>query len=280
MVIFTKKISTMLNTKFVFKQAKSFIGMVHLQALPGTPNNQFSPEKIIEKAVTEAHLLKKIGFDSILIENMHDVPYLNNNAGHEISTLMSIIGYEIKKLTQLPVGVQILAGANKQALACAFAANMDYIRAKGFVFGHIADEGYMDSCAGELLRYRKQMGAESIAIFTDIKKKHSSHSLTADVSITATAEAAEFFLSDGIIITGNSTGQEASIQELTLVKQAVKIPVIIGSGISIANLGNYFEKADAFIVGSSIKKHGKWFNEIDPEYAKRLIEKANQLRSK
>ena len=30
----------------------------------------------------------------------------------------------------------------------------------------------MNSCAGDLLRYRKQIGADNIKIFTDIKKKH------------------------------------------------------------------------------------------------------------
>lgn len=43
---------------------------------------------------------------------------------------------------------------------------------------------------------------------------HSSHALTSDVSIEETARAAEFFLSDGVIITGVSTGVEADPQEL------------------------------------------------------------------
>lgn len=49
---------------------------------------------------------------------------------------------------------------------------LDFIRAEGFVFSHVADEGLMNACAGELLRYRKHIGAEHIQIFTDIKKKH------------------------------------------------------------------------------------------------------------
>ena len=49
--------------------------------------------------------------------------------------------------------------------------------------------------------------------FTDIKKKHSSHAITADVSIAETGHAAEFFLSDGVIVTGVSTGTEADLDE-------------------------------------------------------------------
>jgi predicted TIM-barrel enzyme len=45
-----------------------------------------------------------------------------------------------------------------------------YIRAEGFVFSHVADEGLMNACAGQLLRYRKQLGIEEkVAVFTDIK---------------------------------------------------------------------------------------------------------------
>lgn len=56
--------------------------------------------------------------------------------------------------------------------ACCKCSGLDFIRAEGFVFSHVADEGLMNACAGELLRYRKHIGAEHIQIFTDIKKKH------------------------------------------------------------------------------------------------------------
>lgn len=38
---------------------------------------------------------------------------------------------------------------------------------------------------------------------------HSSHAITQDVSLIETAKAAEFFLTDGIIVTGTATGQPA-----------------------------------------------------------------------
>lgn len=49
---------------------------------------------------------------------------------------------------------------------------LDFIRAEGFVFSHVADEGLLDACAGRLLRYRRSIGAGHVMIFTDIKKKH------------------------------------------------------------------------------------------------------------
>lgn len=43
-------------------------------------------------------------------------------------------------------------------------------RAEGFLFSHIADEGLLKACAGDFLRYSKQIGADHIQICTDIMK--------------------------------------------------------------------------------------------------------------
>ena len=129
----------------------------------------------------------------------------------------------------------------------------------------------MDSCAGDLLRHRKAIGAEAVAIFTDIKKKHSAHAVTADVDIVQTAHAAEFFLADGLILTGAATGEAARIDELRAVYAATKLPVLVGSGITAANVKDYLPLADAFIVGSHFKRDGYWENPLDPDRIRRLL---------
>jgi len=264
----------------IFKVPKPVIGMIHVDALPGTPNYKGSVKNIIEKAIAEAKGYLSAGIDSIAIENMHDVPYLNKSAGSEITSLMSIIGYEVKNKTSLPVGIQILAGANKQALSAAHSAGLDFIRAEGFVYSHIADEGIMDADAAELLRFRKSIGAENILIFTDIKKKHSSHAITSDLTIESTANAAEFFLSDGLIITGAETGKEAEVEEIKSVRKVTKLPVIVGSGINNENVERYFPFSDAMIIGSYFKNNNNWKNTIDTLSVKSFMQKISKLRNK
>ena len=57
------------------------------------------------------------------------------------------------------------------------------------MFSHVADEGLMaEADAGPLLRYRRTIGAEAVAILADVKKKHAAHAITSDVDI---AEATE-----------------------------------------------------------------------------------------
>lgn len=261
-----------------FKNAKAIVGMIHVEALPGTPKSNHSMGEIIAQAKAEAIVYKNAGIDMLAIENMHDVPYCNQQVGPEIVAAMTLVGYEVKQTTGLPCGIQILAGANVEALGAAHAAGLDFVRAEGFVFAHVADEGIIGGQAAKLLRYRKQIGAEGVLIVTDIKKKHSSHALTADVDIAETAHAAEFFLSDGVIVTGVSTGQTASLEELAQVKAAVDIPVLIGSGVTLDNVADYLAIADALIIGSYFKSNGHWTQPVDSERVQRFMEKVSTLR--
>ena len=138
------------------------------------------------------------------------------------------------------------------------------------MFAHVADEGLIEASAGALLRYRRAIGADHIRVFADVKKKHSAHAITADIDIAETAKAAEFFLVDGVIVTGVATGQPAEPDEVNSVGRAVSVPTIVRSGITTENLPHYAD-AEAFIVGSSIKQDGIWSNPIDPDRARTLV---------
>lgn len=254
------------------------IGMVHIRALPGTPFSFETIDNICKIAVTEAEMYHTAGFDGILLENMHDRPYLKGKVGPEIVAGMTKAATAVRKKlgNEYPIGIQILAGANIEALAVAHIAGLDFIRAEGGIFAHVADEGIIEACAGELLRERKRLGAERIRIWTDIQKKHSSHSITSDIGLEDWIHGAEFFGIDGVIITGSSTGKSAKSSEVTFAKKNSRIPVIVGSGITPENLIEY-DCADAVIVGSSMKYDGAWDNPINPEQLKAMVEAKKKI---
>jgi membrane complex biogenesis BtpA family protein len=260
-----------------FGAPRALIGVLHVGALPGTPQARLSIDDLIELALTEANIYRDAGFTALAIENTHDRPYLKGGVGPEITAAMTAIAREVKREIGLPLGIQVLAGANREAIAVAHASGADFIRAEGFVFAHVADEGVIESCAAELLRYRRAIGAERVLVFTDIKKKHSAHAITADVSIVETAKAAEFFLADGVIVTGASTGEPASPDEVHDVARGVRVPVLVGSGITPANL-QQFASAHGFIVGSSVKEGGVWWNPIDREAVRAVAGAFGELR--
>lgn len=254
----------------LFGVPRALIGVVHLRALPGTPASELEIPAITAIAVEEARQYEAAGFHGLMIENTHDRPYLKAGVAPEITAAMAVIGAEVRRATKLPLGIQVLAGANSSALAVALACGASFVRVEGFVFAHVADEGLIEGSAGALLRYRRAIGAEHIRVFADVKKKHSAHAITADIDIAETAKAAEFFLVDGVIVTGVATGQPAEPDEVNSVCRAVNVPTIVGSGITAENLPHYAE-AEALIVGSWIKQDGLWSNPINPDRAHALV---------
>ncbi|RMC09046.1 hypothetical protein DUI87_14050 [Hirundo rustica rustica] len=232
--------------------------MVHVGALPGTPRNSLPLTQIIDQACREAEAYKDAGVDGLMVENMHDVPY-TVCPGPEVTAAMAMLAAAVRhSCPRVPLGVQVLCAANQQAIAIALAAGLDFIRAEGFVFSHVADEGIINACAGDLLRYRKYIGADNIQIFADIKKKHRSEIMAHNIPLRDEA----------------SSPMSHSLDE---VKNAVKIPVLVGSGVTLENVRNYLD-ADALIIGSYFKKEGYWANAVDPDRVKKFMEHISKLR--
>lgn len=246
----------------LFGEPRALVGMLHLGALPGAPRAARGLEPVVERAVAEARVYRAAGFHGVVIENMHDRPYLARDVGPEVVAAMTRVGREVVREVGLPLGVQVLAGANREALAVALACGASFVRVEGFVFAHVADEGLLQADAGPLLRYRRAIGADAVRVFADVKKKHASHAVTADLDLVETARAAEFALADGVVVTGISTGREADPREVAAVSAAVAIPTLVGSGIAPENVGR-FQAADGLIVGSSVKRGGRWSGALD-----------------
>lgn len=263
-------------TRVLLDGPHALIGAVHVAALPGTPRASLDVARIVEMAVVDACAYADAGLDAVIVENMHDRPYLRGSAGPEIVAAMTMVVAAVRAAVEVPVGVQILAASDRQAVAVAHAAGASFVRVECFTFAHVGDEGLHQSNAGDLLRYRKSIGADGVRVLSDIKKKHSAHALTADLDIAEAGHAAEFFLADGVIVTGVASGRPASPEEVTRVKAAVHIPVLVGSGITAENLGRY-GAADAYIVGTSLKRDGDWTQPVDPQRARALVAARGRL---
>lgn len=264
----------------IFPQLKTIIGVIHVGALPGTPRGSRSVSELVALARQEAKLYREAGVDGVIVENMHDVPYLRGAVGPEIVAAMTAIGVEVKAECGFPVGVQILAGANIEAMAVAHAAGLDFIRAEGYAYAHVADEGLIQASAAELLRFRKMIGAAGVQVWADVKKKHGAHAITADVSLGETAETVEFMDADCVIVTGSATGKAPLIADVQEAKSHCGLPVFLGSGITENNLAEFYDHADGFIIGSALKVDGLWSNTIDPVRLNRVISTLNKLRHK
>jgi membrane complex biogenesis BtpA family protein len=267
-------------TAELFDNRKPLIGVIHVGALPGTPRSRASIEELTETAVREAAVYRDGGVDALMVENMHDVPYLRGAVGPEIVAALAVVARAVKSESKLPVGVQILAGANTEAIAVAHAAGLDYVRVEAYTFAHVADEGIIESSAAELLRFRRKIGAEGVRVWADVKKKHASHAITADVSLGETAAAVEFMLGDAVIVSGNATGEPPRASDVREAKSRCRIPVLLGSGVTVENVSEFYDDADGFIVGSYFKEDGLWSNTVERVRVERLAEALRVLRER
>src|SRR4051812_15600120 len=114
-------------TEDLFAKRKPLVGVIHVGALPGTPRSRMSVGELTDSAVREAVVYRDGGVDALLVENMHDVPYLRGAVGPEIVAAMTAVARAVKAESRMPTGVQILAGANLEAVAVAHAAGLDYV---------------------------------------------------------------------------------------------------------------------------------------------------------
>ena len=253
---------------------RALIGMVHVRALPGTPHYQVPVDQIVHEAAEEARVLVQYGFDGLIVENMHDRPYVHGAKPPEVVAVMTRVCAAVAEAApKLVRGVQILSGGNREALAVAAVTGSGFIRCENFVFSHVADEGLLaEAEAGPLFRYRRAMGFDGVAVYADIKKKHASHAVTADVSLADTAAAAEFCGAQGVIVTGAATGKATAIGDLAEVRNATSLPLLVGSGVQPDQVERLFDAgADGLIVGSWIKEEGLWSNRLDPVRCAKLV---------
>lgn len=257
---------------------KPIIGMVHLPALPGSaPYDGKGLDSVIEFAVNEAKALQQSGVSGIEVENFHDRSYFPNHAVPELTASMAIIAHEIRKVTDLPLGICILADPIA-SLSVAHSAKCQFVRVTTFIEACVGEGGISYGRPHEILRYRKFLDP-SIKIFADVHTKHGAP--LAERPIEDSAYDAANFLADGVIVTGRHTGFPTSIADVKGVKGLLPdVPVIIGSGLNSKTVNDLFQYADGAIVGSTLKVDGDASNPVDPERAKALISVVSDVRAK
>src|SRR6186997_822168 len=251
---------------------KFLAAMIAVLPLPGSPLYKGNDQRVMDQALADLDIYKKAGVDSIIFENDHDLPYIQPPLDEKAIALMTAVSKEARKSFNGPIGIQMLEAANVTSLEIAAEADLDYIRVEAFVFAHVGGSGLINGSAGKILRRRKELNAEHIKVFADVKKKHGSHSLTIDLDIKDEIMQAEFFLADGVIVTSQFTGLHPDKNDLVKAKEATRLPVLIGSGMNVDNIADYLPLADCFIVGSYFRKDGKFLEKLEPERLNRFMD--------
>ena len=260
----------------IFGTQRPLIAMCHLHALPGRPRHDAAAgiDGIVERLARDVAALQDAGVDGLLFCNEHDIPY-QLRVGHEAVAAMAAAIGRLRAELRLPFGVDLLWDP-RAALAVARATGAAFVR-EVFTGVYESDMGLMAPSLGELAAYRRQIGADGVALFTNITPEFSRP--VSGRPVAERARSAAFLGVDALLVSGQMAGVSADLEDLREAKDAAPaVPVLANTGVSEDNLGRILKVADGVIVGTSLKVDRMIWNPVDPARARRLVELAGMLR--
>jgi membrane complex biogenesis BtpA family protein len=223
-------------------------------------------DTIYDACMRDAEACIEGGLHGLIIENHGDIPFSKpEDIGPETTGFMAVVTDRIARAVGVPLGINVLANAPIPAFAVAMAGGAKFIRVNQWANAYVANEGFMEGRAAEAMRYRSMLRAEHIKVFADSHVKHGSHAIVADRSIEELTRDLAFFDADGVIATGQRTGNSATIEEIEQIGSATHLPLLVGSGVNKDNIAEILKRTNGVIVASSLKHDGVWWNPVDPE---------------
>ncbi|WYK06309.1 BtpA/SgcQ family protein [Cereibacter sphaeroides f. sp. denitrificans] len=262
----------------IFGRDKALIGMIHCPPFPGAPRYRGETmDTIVDACLRDAERLVAGGLHGLVIENHGDIPFSKpDDIGPETAACLGVVTDRIRRAFGVPLGINVLANAPLPALAAAVAGGALFIRVNQWANAYVANEGFMEGRAAEAMRYRSLLRAEHVRIFADSHVKHGSHAIVADRSIPELTRDLAFFDADCIIATGQRTGDSATIAEIEEIGGATHLPLLVGSGVTEANVVEILKRTNGVIVASSLKEGGVWWNPVDPARVARFVAAAQE----
>lgn len=259
----------------LFKTRTPIIGVVHLLPLPTSPRWGGNLKAVIDRAEQEATALASGGVDGILVENFFDAPFPKNQVDPAVVSAMTVVVQRIQNLVTLPIGINVLRNDARSAMAIASCVKAQFIRVNVLSGAMATDQGLIEGEAHHLLRYRRELGSD-VKIFADVLVKHARPLSSPNLTV-AVQDTIERSLADAVILSGWATGSPPNLEDLELASQAAAgTPVFIGSGASWENIATLIQAADGAIVSTSLKRHGRREQPIDPVRVSQFVEAARQ----
>lgn len=259
----------------IFKTPYPIIGVVHLLPLPTSPRWGGSLKAVLDRAEREATALASGGVDGIIVENFFDAPFTKEQVDPAVVSAMSLIVHRLMNMVPVPIGINVLRNDAQSALAIATCTQAQFIRVNVLTGVMATDQGLIEGRAHELLRYRRELGSD-VKIFADVLVKHARPLSSPNLTV-AVQDTIERGLADAVILSGWATGSPPTLEDLELASAAAAgTPVFIGSGADWENISSLMQAANGVIVSSSLKRHGRREQPIDPIRVSRFVEAARR----
>lgn len=255
------------------------IGMLHAPPLPGSPRYSGDPASLRKQVLHDAAALAEGGVDGLMLENFGDAPFFPGRVPAVTIAQLTALGVEVRRMVDLPLGINVLRNDGLSALAVANAVGAAFVRVNVFTGARVTDQGVIEGIAHDLLRERVNLRS-NVRIFADASVKHSAPLGAARPLREEIADMVSRGGADAIVISGSGTGRETSVEDLREARAAAgERPVFVGSGLSTASVARFFEFAHGAIVGTAFKADRRPENPIDVGRVVELMAEVRRLRA-
>ncbi len=263
---------------------KTVVGMLHAPPLPGSPGYGGDFAEVIDAVRRDAAAWVEGGLcasgGGLMMENFGDVPFYRGRVPSEVVACLTRLAVEVKREVGdgVPLGINVLRNDGESALAVAASSGADYVRVNVLSGAVVTDQGLIEGDAARLMRRRREMGAQRVAVWADVRVKHAAALGAGWRPIEEEVE--ELVLragASGVIVSGTGTGKATDMDELRAVRHAIDalgpraVPIWVGSGASAETAATLLEHADGLIVGTSVKSGGRLDAAVDPGRVRALL---------
>jgi membrane complex biogenesis BtpA family protein len=239
----------------LFPAEKVLIGMIHL---PPLPDYDASPgiDAIIDGAVEDLHLLRRYGFDGVLVENEYDRPHRVLAEAATVDAMTQVTKAVVNESENCVVGCEILLNDPRASFDVARAAGAQFIRSDYFVDRMSRpDYGEFDIDPEGLIDYRESIDAADVLLFADIQVKYAT--MLEQRTLAESALLASQHRADAIVVSGNATGDAPDSVALRDAKGGAAVPVMVGSGMDPGNAQPLLKHCDGAIIGTALIQDGR-----------------------
>jgi uncharacterized protein len=243
------------------------VGVIHLPALPGSPQNKLSVAAITKSVIADARALA--GFDAIIVENYGDVPFFKTRVPPVTVSAMTVLCLAVREAApKVKLGINVLRNDGASALAIAACVGAEFVRVNVLAGARVTDQGIIEGDSATLLRERRALG-KNIGIWADVDVKHSVPLGPVNL-VQEVEDVVHRGMASAVLVTGDGTGKQAPHAKLEAVRRAAGVPVYVARGASEASLPELAGRVDGIIVGSALRRGNRAGLPIDAARAARF----------
>ncbi|MFZ4565516.1 MAG: BtpA/SgcQ family protein [Prochlorococcaceae cyanobacterium] len=249
----------------------ALIGVLHLPPLPGSPGWGGSFAAVRDRALADADAFLEGGADGLIVENFGDRPFHATVVPPETTAAMAVVAAAVvAAVGEVPLGINVLRNDGLAALAVAAAVEAAFVRVNVLAGAMVTDQGLIEGCAAALLRRRRLLAAEGVAVFADVMVKHA-HPLAPQPIGEAVEDTLQRAGAAAVIVSGVATGAPPAMADLRAARAAAAgAPVLVGSGCTAALAPSLAGLVDGVIVASSLKQDGVLDRPVDRQRVREL----------